>query len=379
MMNPTILAAMPAPAGIGMRSATCPDRRASQASSCRRLPPRGRRVYASVTPTLQPGLENRTAPSWLAEPLKHVVKSQQFNAEALEHIFKVTREMEEVRAGTDAAHQLDGAIMSTLFYEPSTRTRLSFESAMARLGGTILTTESAAEFSSAAKGETLEDTIRTIEAYADVVVLRHFQAGSAEKAARAASIPIINAGDGPGQHPSQALLDVYTIQREIGRLDNFSVGLVGDLANGRTVRSLAYVLSLYSNVKMYFVAPNECRMREDIREYLSSVGVDWEEVDDLAKVASEVDVLYQTRIQKERFQDRPEDYDKAKGKYIVTTDTLAQMKKDAIVMHPLPRVDEIHPEVDADPRAAYFRQARNGLYVRMALLKLCLDGRTLSH
>ncbi|PSC67787.1 Aspartate carbamoyltransferase chloroplastic [Micractinium conductrix] len=342
----------------------------------------GRRLAVApraVTPTLQPGLENRTAPSWLAEPLKHVVKSQQFNMEALEHVFKVAREMEDVRPGSDASRQLQGAIMSTLFYEPSTRTRLSFESAMARLGGTVLSTESAAEFSSAAKGETLEDTIRTVEGYADVVVLRHFQAGSAEKAAAAANIPIINAGDGPGQHPTQALLDVYTIQRELGRLESIHIGLIGDLANGRTVRSLAYVLSMYKNVKMSFVAPDVCRMKDDIKSYLTSINVDWEEVDDLAQVASDVDVLYQTRIQKERFQDRPDDYEKAKGKYIINAETMKQLRKDAIVMHPLPRVDEIHPEVDPDPRAAYFRQARNGLYVRMALLKLCLEGRTLGH
>ncbi|PRW45053.1 Aspartate carbamoyltransferase chloroplastic [Chlorella sorokiniana] len=348
---------------------------ASAAARARRLST----VTRAVTPTLQPGVENKDAPSWLAEPIRHVVKSQQFNREALEHVLKVAREMEDVRPGTDASQQLQGAIMSTLFYEPSTRTRLSFESAMARLGGTILTTESAAEFSSAAKGETLEDTIRTVESYADVVVLRHFQAGSAERAAKAASIPIINAGDGPGQHPTQALLDVYTIQREIGRLDNFKIGLIGDLANGRTVRSLAYVLSMYPGVKMYFVAPDECRMKDDIKTYLTSVGVDWEEVNDLAMVAADVDVLYQTRIQKERFQDRPEDYEKAKGKYIINGELMKLVKGDAVVLHPLPRVDEIHPEVDSDPRAAYFRQARNGLYVRMALLKLCLDGRALGH
>ncbi|KAL4419110.1 hypothetical protein ABPG77_004431 [Micractinium sp. CCAP 211/92] len=328
-----------------------------------------RSSVASCAPelsTLQPGLENKDAPSWLEEPIATW--------------WRVRWEL--VRPGTDESRQLQGAIMSTLFYEPSTRTRLSFESAMARLGGTILTTESAAEFSSAAKGETLEDTIRTVEGYADLVVLRHFQAGSAEKAASAASIPIINAGDGPGQHPPRsqlcpALLDVYTIQREIGRLDNFRIGLIGDLANGRTVRSLAYVLSMYPNVKMYFVAP-DCRMKDDIKTYLSGVGVDWEEVDDLAQVAADVDVLYQTRIQKERFQDRPDDYEKAKGKYIINTETMKQLKQDAIVMHPLPRVDEIDPAVDSDPRAAYFRQARNGLYVRMALLKLCLEDRPLS-
>ena len=286
--------------------------------------------------------------------------------------------------------------MSTLFYEPSTRTRLSFESAMARLGGTVLSTESAGEYSSAAKGETLEgmlsyeyytlllsfiiydvldvyaDTIRTVEGYADTIVLRHFQAGSARKAANAASVPIINAGDGPGQHPTQALLDVYTIQREIGRLDNFRIGMVGDLANGRTVRSLAYVLSMYDNVKMYFVAPDVVRMKIDIKTFLTEQGIEWEEVEDLKAVAADVDVLYQTRIQKERFQDRPEDYEKAKGKYIIDEEVMNLLPKDGVVMHPLPRVDEIDPRVDDDPRAAYFRQARNGLYVRMALLKLAL-------
>lgn len=262
--------------------------------------------------------------------------------------------------------------MSTLFYEPSTRTRLSFESAMTRLGGTVLSTESAGEYSSAAKGETLEDTIRTIEGYADCIVLRHFQAGSARKAASVAAVPIINAGDGPGQHPSQALLDMYTIKREIGRVDNVRVGMIGDLANGRTVRSLAYLLSMYDGVKIYFVAPDVVRMKDDIKDFLCSKGVEWEEVSDLRAVASDVDVLYQTRIQKERFQDRPEDYEQAKGKYIIDSELMKQVKKDAVVMHPLPRVDEITPDVDADPRAAYFRQARNGLYIRMALLKICL-------
>lgn len=214
-----------------------------------------------------------------------------------------------------------------------------------------------------------------MEGYADLIVLRHFQAGSAKKAAAAASVPILNAGDGPGQHPTQALLDVYTIQREIGRLDNFTIGMVGDLANGRTVRSLAYVLSMFKGVKMYFVAPDVVRMKDDIKGFLTSVGVEWEEVDDLKAVASEVDVLYQTRIQKERFQDRPEDYERAKGKYIIDRQVMDLLPKHGVVMHPLPRVDEISPEVDPDPRAAYFRQARNGLYVRMALLKLCLKDR----
>jgi aspartate carbamoyltransferase catalytic subunit len=316
---------------------------------------------------------NGTASTWLTDPLKHVIESQQFGKDSLARIFDVAREMEDVRPNSDASRQLQGAIMSTLFYEPSTRTRLSFESAMARLGGTVLSTESAGEYSSAAKGETLEDTIRTVEGYADVIVLRHFQAGSAKRAAAAASVPIINAGDGPGQHPTQALLDVYTIQREIGRLENFRIGMVGDLANGRTVRSLAYVLSMYPGVKMYFVAPDVVKMKDDIKHYLSSVGVDWEEVDDLKAVAADVDVLYQTRIQKERFQDKPDDYEKAKGKYIIDADVMRLLPGDGVVMHPLPRVDEIDPAVDGDPRSAYFRQAKNGLFVRMALLKLCLQ------
>ncbi|KAK9828461.1 hypothetical protein WJX72_000131 [[Myrmecia] bisecta] len=286
--------------------------------------------------------------------------------------------MEAIKPRSPESQVLSGYIMSTLFYEPSTRTRLSFESAMTRLGGTVLSTESAGEFSSAAKGESLEDTIRTIEGYADCIVLRHFQAGAAKKAAAAASVPILNAGDGPGQHPTQALLDMYTIQREVGRLDNIRIGLVGDLANGRTVRSLAFLLSMYDNVKMYFVSPDIVRMKDDIKGFLTSKNVDWEEVDDLSQVTADVDVLYQTRIQKERFADRPDDYEKARGKYIIDNQTLKLLRKDAVIMHPLPRVDEIKPEVDSDPRAAYFRQAKNGLYIRMALLKLSLLDRSVT-
>ncbi|EFJ44049.1 hypothetical protein VOLCADRAFT_102225 [Volvox carteri f. nagariensis] len=264
--------------------------------------------------------------------------------------------------------------MSTLFYEPSTRTRLSFESAMSRLGGTVLSTESAGEYSSAAKGETLEDTVRTVEGYADCIVIRHFQEGSAKRAASVASIPILNAGDGPGQHPTQALLDLYTIQREIGRLESIKVGMIGDLANGRTVRSLCMLLSMYNDIQIYFVAPDVVRMRDDVKNYLTARGVRWTEVSDLREVTADADVLYQTRIQRERFQN-PDDYAAARGKYIIDRDLMRILKPTAVVMHPLPRVDEITTDVDSDPRAAYFRQARNGLYVRMALLKLCLaDG-----
>jgi aspartate carbamoyltransferase catalytic subunit len=305
--------------------------------------------------------------------LYHVIEAQQFDRELLVEIFAVAREMEQV-VQHYGSNILNRRVMATLFYEPSTRTRLSFEAAMKRLGGDVLTTESAQEFSSAAKGETLEDTIRVIAGYADVVVLRHFDSGASRRAAEVSSIPVINAGDGAGQHPTQALLDMYTINREVGHLDEISVAMVGDLANGRTVRSLCYLLTKYKSPKIYFVAPSVVRMKDDIKEYLRRYEVSFEEAEDLHEVAAQVDVIYQTRIQRERFHHINE-YEQAKGKYIIDKSVLDCMREGAIVMHPLPRVDEIDSEeVDHDPRAAYFRQAHNGLYVRMALLKMILAG-----
>lgn len=304
--------------------------------------------------------------------LFHVIEAQQFSREVMKGIFDRTREMEQV-VSRYGANILNRRIMATLFYEPSTRTRLSFEAAMYRLGGEVITTESAREFSSAAKGETLEDTIRIVEGYADVIVLRHYESGSAQRAADVAGIPIINAGDGPGQHPTQALLDVYTIQKEIGRLDGIRVALVGDLANGRTARSLAYLLTKYEDVKLYFVAPDMVRMKDDIKAYLAEHGVAFVEEEDLMKVMADVDVVYQTRIQRERFGDRIADYEAVRGKYIIDPAAMAALSADAIVMHPLPRVDEIDSAVDKDPRAAYFRQAHNGVYIRMALLQMVLE------
>ncbi|MGB0606752.1 MAG: aspartate carbamoyltransferase [Candidatus Latescibacterota bacterium] len=303
--------------------------------------------------------------------LRHVIEAQQFDVESLEAIFTTAREMEQV-VQHYGSNILNRRVMATLFYEPSTRTRLSFESAMARLGGAVLTTESAQEFSSAAKGETLEDTIRVVAGYADVIVLRHFESGASQRAAEVAGIPVINAGDGAGQHPTQSLLDMYTIRREVGQIDSISIALVGDLANGRTVRSLCYLLAKYKSPKIYFVAPSVVRMKEDIKDYLRRHDTDFEEVEDLHAVAREVDVIYQTRIQRERFGDRPHEYEQARGKYIIDQTVLDCMRKEAIVMHPLPRVDEIDTAVDGDPRAAYFRQAHNGLYVRMALLRMLL-------
>ncbi|KAL6659159.1 hypothetical protein ACP70R_003199 [Stipagrostis hirtigluma subsp. patula] len=331
----------------------------------------------SPSPSPSPQQQQRVAAAAPSPPrLGDVIEAQQFDREALNEIFEVAREMEAVERGSHGAPSrvLEGYLMATLFYEPSTRTRLSFEAAMRRLGGEVLTTENAREFSSAAKGETLEDTIRTVEGYSDIIVLRHFESGAARRAADTADIPVINAGDGPGQHPTQALLDVYTIKREIGTLDGIKLGLVGDLANGRTVRSLAFLIAKYQNIKIYFVSPEVVKMKDDIKDYLNSQGVEWEESSDLLEVASKCDVIYQTRIQKERFGERIDLYEAARGKYIVDKKVLDVLPKHAVIMHPLPRLDEITVDVDSDPRAAYFRQAKNGLYIRMALLKLLLVG-----
>jgi aspartate carbamoyltransferase catalytic subunit len=279
--------------------------------------------------------------------------------------------MEKAVAGGGTS-QFRGRIMATLFYEPSTRTRFSFEAAMHRLGGSVVSTENAAEFSSVAKGETLEDTVRILNGYADVLVIRHYEVGSARRAASVSRIPVINAGDGAGQHPTQALLDLYTIHKEIGSIDGLRIAMVGDLAQGRTVRSLAYLLSKYQGIRIFFVAPPLLKMKEDILDHLREKGVWYTEETDLDKVLPEVNVVYQTRIQKERFGDRIADYEQCRGVYLITPGSLRIMKADAIVMHPLPRLDEISKEVDSDPRAAYFRQAQNGVCVRMALLTMVL-------
>jgi len=302
--------------------------------------------------------------------LKHVIESQQFSRSLLEELFVQTDEIK--REAHRFSGRLNGRVMAALFYEPSTRTRLSFEAAMLRLGGQTMGTDNAREFSSAAKGETLEDTIRIVSGYADVIVMRHNEEGAAKRAAAVSTVPIINAGDGPGQHPTQALLDLYTIREELRRIDGIRIAMVGDLANGRTVRSLTYLLSKFKDMKIWFVAPPQVAMREDLKAHLTEHNVPWIETEDLDAVLPEVDVVYQTRIQKERFAD-PAAYQALKGIYRIDSRALGLMRKYAIVMHPLPRVDEIAPEVDADPRAAYFRQAHNGLQIRMALLDLLLS------
>jgi aspartate carbamoyltransferase catalytic subunit len=298
--------------------------------------------------------------------MKHIICSQEFNQKFVDEIFTSATRLEKRKDNS-----LKGKIMASLFYEPSTRTRFSFESAMLRLGGSVITTENAREFSSAAKGETIEDSTIIIGRYADVIVMRHYQEGASKRAASVATVPIINAGDGTGQHPTQALLDLYTIKRELGKVDGIEIALVGDLKNGRTVRSLSYLLGKYKGVKIHLISPKELRIGNDIKEYLDKHNVKYTEEEDLHPIMKQIDVLYQTRIQKERFASS-EEYKKHRGRYIIDKKMADTMKKKSIIMHPLPRVDEIATEVDTSPHAKYFNQAYYGLLVRMALLKYVL-------
>jgi aspartate carbamoyltransferase catalytic subunit len=304
-----------------------------------------------------------------AMQLRHVIESQQFTREMLDELFAEAGRMEKLEAPLE---KFRGKLLVTLFYEPSTRTRLSFEAAMIKLGGNVISTENAASFSSAAKGETLEDTIRVISGYGDIVVIRHSENGAAKLASSVSTIPVINAGDGTGQHPTQSLLDIYTIRKELGRIDGIRVAMVGDLSNGRTARSLAYLLTRYRDIGIYFVSPPNVKMGSDIKDHLTRHGVHFEETENLEDVARKVDVIYQTRVQRERFSSM-EEYEKARGVYIIDQKIMNLLGKNAVVMHPLPRVDEIRYEVDTDPRAAYFRQAHNGLWIRMALLKILME------
>jgi len=296
---------------------------------------------------------------------KHLIESQQFTKELL---FKLFKRANELRAFP--SDSLKGKVLTTLFYEPSTRTRLSFESAMLKMGGQVMGTENAKEFSSAIKGESLEDSIRVIAGYSDAIVMRHSEEGSAKKASEVSSVSIINAGDGKGQHPTQALLDAYTIHREIGRLDDIKIAMVGDLSSGRTVRSLCYLLGKFSNIEITFVSPENLKMGQDIKEYLTRHDIKFTEKENLEEVLPEVDIVYMTRIQKERIS--PENYEKAKGKFVINEENLELVKENAKLMHPLPHVEEIDISLTketTDPRIAYFRQAENGLYIRMALLE----------
>jgi aspartate carbamoyltransferase catalytic subunit len=298
--------------------------------------------------------------------LKHVLTAGQFtDVEYLKNLFHSADELEKADQAGKVPQSLKGKIVATLFFEPSTRTRLSFEAAALKLGGQVISAENAREsLSFGAKGETLQDTVKIVNSYAEAIIIRHHEVGGAESAAKVSEVPVINAGDGEGEHPTQALGDVYTIQKELGKLDGLNIALVGDLKYGRTVHSLLPMLGLYQNINIYLISPPQLSMPE---QYKRS-GMNIKELDKIDDVLGEVDVLYVTRVQKERFALDAE-YQKLKGSYVIGRESINKLKKDAIVMHPLPRVDEIAAEVDSDPRAAYFRQARNGLYLRMALLQ----------
>lgn len=297
----------------------------------------------------------------------HITESQQFSREDLNELFDKADDMEILVNKQGVTDTLKDKVMVVLFYQPSTRTRLSFETAMSRLGGSYISTENAMEFSSHAKGESLEDTIQTVANYGDVIVLRYHKEGGARRAARVSPVPVISAGDGPGQHPTQSLLDMYTISREYGHFDGLNIALVGDLKNGRTVHSLAYMLAKYPIGKISLVAPPSVSMPEGLITYLEKHDINYEQSDNLAEVAPDTDVIYTTRLQKEYFDD-PREFESVQGKYVLNQDIVDTMHKEAIILHPLPRNEEIPYIVDHDPRARYFPQVRNGLYIRMALL-----------
>jgi len=299
-------------------------------------------------------------------PLRHLTHPDDLDRALIERLLQSAAVFERIAPD----NRLRGRLLATLFYEPSTRTRFSFEAAMHRLGGQVLSAENAGADSSAAKGESLADAVRVVSGYVDAIVLRHPEPGAAQRAARAAEAAVINAGDGPSHHPTQALLDLYTIQKELGRLDHLRVGLMGDLRHGRTARSLALLLSRFPENELVLISPPGLRMGADVLDALG--GLTRIETSGLSDVVPELDVLYQTRIQAERF-DSAAEYERYRGVYVVTPEVMNRLPEHAIVMHPLPRVGEIDPQVDVDPRAAYFRQARNGLWIRMAVLDWALE------
>ncbi len=303
-------------------------------------------------------------------PKKHIIHTKQFKTEFLFELFDLTNKIKSNL--NNYRTTLQNKIVATVFYESSTRTRFSFESATYRLGGSVITTENAAQFSSASKGETLEDSTKVISAYSDFIVMRHYDDNASEIAIKTSKVPVINAGSGKGQHPTQALLDVYTIYESFSKLEGLKIALVGDLFRGRTVNSLVYLLSNFNNNEFYFVAPENSKVKNSLKQHLKDKGIKYYELDNLEEALPKVDVLYMTRVQKERFADETE-YKQAAGKFILNNNMAEKMKQNSIIMHPLPRVDEINIDVDNNKRAKYFEQAENGLWVRMAILKILND------
>jgi len=306
--------------------------------------------------------------------MKHVLTARQFDRSELGDIFDNADYMRansrRMAARRKLAQRHAGAMMAALFYEPSTRTRMSFDSAAKRLGMSVIETENAAEFSSAAKGETIEDSTRVVAGYADIIVMRHKENGAAERAAAVSPVPIVNAGDGTGEHPTQALLDLYTILDKKHRLGNLHVVIGGDLKHGRTARSLMQMMALYPDNRFSLVSTPDLRMGDDVVAYAAERGSVIGEVDDMSSVLPDIDVVYWTRMQTERHAASEPGQDL---RYVLGHEALEIMRSDALIMHPLPRVGEIETVVDSDPRAGYFEQTQNGLYVRMALLDMLVD------
>ena len=301
---------------------------------------------------------------------KSIISVDQFSAGDVALIFKHAVDYQKRIHAGDVINELQGKILCALFYEPSSRTFSSFVTAMQRLGGGFIPIQGV-QFSSVVKGETLEDTIRVFSNYADVIALRHSEEGAAKRAADVAFVPVINAGDGVGEHPTQALLDLFTIHQKFGKTTGLKIAMVGDLKYGRTVHSLSKLLSLYPKNTIYFVEPEESKMPDDIVNVLKKRGVNTTHVDRIEDIVGDIDVLYMTRVQKERMA--PEIYEKIKGRFVLTTKLANALKKEAIIMHPLPRIDEIVRDVDKNPRSVYFTdEVRNGMFVRMALLRLVL-------
>ncbi|MEM4769471.1 MAG: aspartate carbamoyltransferase [Desulfurococcaceae archaeon] len=299
-----------------------------------------------------------------------VVSALQFTRSDVETLIEVAEEIRRVYEHGGRMNIAQGRVMFTAFFEPSTRTRLSFQFAMVKLGGSVVDL-GPEEVTSMAKGESPEDTLRTVDSYGpDLIVVRHREPGFAAKAAQICRAPVINAGDGYNEHPTQALLDVYTMWRVFGRIDGLRVGTMGDLKYGRTISSLSYVLSNYRDIELYFVSPRELQPRDEVLKVLDQRRVHYELYEKLDDVVEKLDVLYVTRLQKERM--KPEDYERLKGSYMITYEYLRKLKRIPVILHPLPRVWELTPDVDVLPQAMYFEQAKNGLYIRMALIKTIL-------
>ena len=292
--------------------------------------------------------------------MKHVLSAKQYDRESLEELFKLTDDIKN--NPQKYSKKLDGKIVAVMFYEPSTRTRMSFQTAVLRLGGQVIATENAASNSSGKKGESLQDTVKILQGYADAIVIRHSSETMPEEASQVAKVPILNGGAGKGEHPTQALLDVYTIREYRGTVDNLKIAILGDLLNGRTIHSLLRLVSLYDNVEVYGLSKECFALPQEYIDMLAERGIEYKKCNSFDEIPKDVDVLYHTRIQSERFEG-----DFGREEYIINKETLNKFSEHTIVLHPLPRNEEISTDIDDDPRAMYFKQAHNGLYIRMGL------------